>query len=560
MQFILHDYIANLREREELDAILPDLLRAMGYQIVKLAFRGEVEHGVDIAAVRKQNGSWILSLFQIKRGDIDQNNWDIGPNSVRTTLNNLLDVPFEDLTQRRLREAKREVILVHNGILRQNIKDRFDGYLQREFLSAMEYDRWDLDRLVHYAQQYLFNERILPSAEEQQLLKRTLMFIDVPDYDLVDFKKLVQSILVDTVRLHKAQRNRVFGVLRLVLAMVLHRCKEPTVNNLSPALLAHENAVLALWGWMYRNSLWERAVAEEFTQTFIRYLEVLREWIRKIAPALLVQDGLSLNASSELVEYPLRTFEVIGHLGLLVAVLYSGEQSESTAEGATQFAQLLVQTIHNNNSRHRPLLDNHAIDIFMGMHGLILAGYHEVARSWLKDLLEHLLIRWNVHKRLPELRNDIDLVIEYEATGQRPIGYTDSSSTLLYMLFELCLLFGEDELYSQYVSAFQDVGYQVWYPPSDVEKILYSQEVFGGATEVISELPEDLEKFWLDVQARHQQFDSLDFSPFERNFPVMLLIASRHFRTPVFPIWWRSLMVLFGVIKGKDTDESGEEE
>ena len=39
MLFLVQDYLASLKEREELDAILPDLLRAMGFQIVKLAFR-----------------------------------------------------------------------------------------------------------------------------------------------------------------------------------------------------------------------------------------------------------------------------------------------------------------------------------------------------------------------------------------------------------------------------------------------------------------------------------------------------------------------------------------
>jgi len=48
MGFLVQDYLRGLKERDEMDAILPDLLRAMGMQIVKLAFRGEVEHGVDI--------------------------------------------------------------------------------------------------------------------------------------------------------------------------------------------------------------------------------------------------------------------------------------------------------------------------------------------------------------------------------------------------------------------------------------------------------------------------------------------------------------------------------
>src|SRR5262245_53335132 len=114
MRLLVQDYLAQLKERDELDAILPDLLRSMGFQVIKLAFRGEVEHGVDVAATKIEQDELVLYLFQIKAGDIDPQMWDTGANSVRVTLNNLLDVPFKDLTQPKLRNVKRITILVHN--------------------------------------------------------------------------------------------------------------------------------------------------------------------------------------------------------------------------------------------------------------------------------------------------------------------------------------------------------------------------------------------------------------------------------------------------------------
>jgi len=179
MLFLVQDYLASLKEREELDAILPDLLRAMGFQTVKLAFRGEVEHGVDIAAIGREDGETVLYLIQVKAGDIDAEMWDSGRNAIRPTLNNLLDVPFEDLTQPRLREARRKAILAHNGHLRENIRERFNGYIEKTFERRMAFARWGLDDLAFRFQEYLLNERILPK-EQQRLLKRTLVFLDVP--------------------------------------------------------------------------------------------------------------------------------------------------------------------------------------------------------------------------------------------------------------------------------------------------------------------------------------------------------------------------------------------
>lgn len=537
MRFIVQDYLAHLKERDELDAILPDLLRAMGLQIVKLAFRGEVEHGVDIAAVGQEKGETVLYLIAVKPGDIDKQMWDAGPNSIRPTLNNLLDVPFEDLTQPRLQQARKKAVLVHNGFLRENIRDRVNGYIDKTFRPHMAFDRWDLDTLTDRFYEHLLNERILPK-EYQRLLKRTLVFLDVPDYDLSDFKQLIQRILPDVKRLGKPQRSRIFGFIRLILAMIRKQCQDQALDNLSPAVIAYEYALLSVWGWMWRNNFFGKPVMEEFARTYLQYIDVLSEWANKVSPAVNVPDGLSFGGTFECMEYPMRTFRVIGNLGLLATALAYMPNSEFTQQQLRQTIELLINAIQNNRSRHRPLLDNHSIDIFLGLWPLLLTGHTDFAKWWLRDILEHLAIRNQLLGRLPELRNNIDAVIEYEATDERPVGYVDSSSMLIYMLFELCLLLNAEELYLNYRAMSKDVNFQVWYPPENVEEILYSREVFEGDTEVIHGLPASFEEFRLDVQARHQ-FDRMDYSPITKGLPLILLLANKHFRTPVFPLWWR---------------------
>jgi hypothetical protein len=96
-----------------------------------------------------------------------------------------------------------------------------------------------------------------------------------------------------------------------------------------------------------------------------------------------------------------------------------------------------------------------------------------------------------------------------------------------------------EELYLNYREAFGGVSLQVWYPPENVEEIIYLREVLEGNTEVLHRLPASFEAFRLDVQARHQ-FDRMDYSPMARGLPVILLLANKHFRTPVFSFWWRT--------------------
>ncbi len=540
MRFLIQDYLAHLKERDELDAILPDLLRGMGMQIVKLAFRGEVEHGVDIAAVGQEEGETFLYLIQVKQGDIDQRMWDSGPNSVRTTLNNLLDVPFQDLTQPRLQRATRKTILVHNGILRENVKARVEGYLDQTFRPCMQFDRWDLDRLAGLFQEYLFNERML-LKQYQRLFKRTLVFLDVPDYDLSDFRQLMQEILPNVSCLRKSRRSRIFGLVRLILAMIRQQCQDQTVDNLSPAAVAYECALLSLWGWMWRNGFFGKPVLEEFARTYSQYLGVLGLKASRIMRAVQALNGLAFGGTFESVEYPLRTFRVIEDLGLLTTALVYLPASEFKRRLLPHNIELLINAIQNNPSRHRPLLDNHSISIFLGMWPLLLTGQSDFVKWWLEDILEHLAIRKRLSGMLPEFHNNIDAVIEYEATANQPIDYIDSSSTLIYMLFEFCLLLDAEDLYLKYRPVFEDVNFQIWYPPENVEEILYSREVFEGDTEVIHGLPDSFEEFRLDVQARHQ-FDRVDYSPVVKGLPVVLLLANKHFHTPVFSFWWRKPM------------------
>jgi hypothetical protein len=320
--------------------------------------------------------------------------------------------------------------------------------------------------------------------------------------------------------------------------MIHNQCEDQDFDNLSPAIVAYEYALLSIWNWMRQNNHFRDVIIEEFLRTYQQYLDVLTKWANKIASAVSLPNGLALGGTYERVEYPLRTFQVIGNLGFLTAAWAYMSNMDMTQK----YLELLIKAIQNNPSRHRPLLDNHSIEIFLGMWPLLLTGHTEFAKQWLKDIFEHLAIRKQLIGRLPELYNNIDAVIEYEATDERPIEYIDSSSTLIYILFEFCLLLDFEELYTVYRPVFEDINFQVWYPPEDVEEILYSREVHEGDTEIVNSLPVSFEDFRLDVQARHRSFDRTGYSPITKELPIILLLANKHFHTPVFPFWWRNRM------------------
>ena len=93
MKLIIREYLASLRERGELDAILPDLLSQLGLNVYSRPARGTRQDGVDVGAVGSVNGGpEKVYLFSIKAGDLTRKEWDgDAAQSLRPSLNEILD-------------------------------------------------------------------------------------------------------------------------------------------------------------------------------------------------------------------------------------------------------------------------------------------------------------------------------------------------------------------------------------------------------------------------------------------------------------------------------------
>ncbi|AUW58187.1 hypothetical protein C1T17_08795 [Sphingobium sp. SCG-1] len=67
MKLVIREYLASLKERDELDAVLPDLLTELGFTVYSRPARGTRQYGVDVAAVGPgQDGIRRVHLFSVK--------------------------------------------------------------------------------------------------------------------------------------------------------------------------------------------------------------------------------------------------------------------------------------------------------------------------------------------------------------------------------------------------------------------------------------------------------------------------------------------------------------
>lgn len=93
MKLIFVEYLASLKERGELDVIMPDLLSELGLSVISRPATGTKQYGVDVAAVGSDgDGIRKVFLLSIKPVDLRRSGWDVGPQCLRTSLNQILDV------------------------------------------------------------------------------------------------------------------------------------------------------------------------------------------------------------------------------------------------------------------------------------------------------------------------------------------------------------------------------------------------------------------------------------------------------------------------------------
>ncbi|GEM_PF-6555892 len=347
MKLILRDYLASLNERPELKNLLEDLLPYMGYRIERPDFRGVVQHGVDIIATKScSNGQRELFLFVLKQGDITNSNFDTKPQDLRPTLNNIIDVPYKDVTKKDFKKISRKtVVVVQNGFLHSNLQDRLNGIVRQFKRKKYDFDRWELPKLTDNVADYLLTDRVF-DKKIQSDLRLTLSFLEDQDYDLRHFKRIFDKSLAELIRNNSKGFERFIYQVRLIL-LVLSAHSEK--NNLSLKHLenACEYTLLKTYHWLHRQrKSKEKKWIDLFVKLWHLYCEIEIKITRKIKRLVEVEEGLAFSGSQESVEYPLRAFDLIGRLGYQI-LFWSQFYRQDTNPEVKSILQELYITLRN---------------------------------------------------------------------------------------------------------------------------------------------------------------------------------------------------------------------
>ena len=192
------------------------------------------------------------------------------------------------------------------------------------------------------------------------------------------------------------------------------------------------------------------------------------------------------------------------------------------------------------------MLDSDGVDIVLAGLCFIESKSYDSLSNYLIMLLNSLSLRKRLHHPLPEYTNNIEAVIAYYATSQRPEWYDDSSSSLIWTILELSLFGnGKEDLIQESQEFLKELRYSQWYPDDNYPSAIFAEELREGPVEVDPNLAKDDEEMRNFMQSRFKDLETSNLlsAKLEKGLEAVAFVAFRHFRTPVFPQCWRKSLV-----------------
>ncbi len=551
MKLVIKEYLTSLRERGELDALLPDLLSQMGLRVFSRPGRGTRQYGVDIGAIGKiEDSPEKVYLLSVKAGNLGRKDWDSGSEQdLRPSLNEILDVYIPTHLPEEYRNLPIDICICIGGDIEESVRvniTQYEGARKTEILQIVE---WDGDRLASWIEKYFLQENLLPEGA-RPLLRKSLALLDEPQASFRHFTNLLNSLTQEKF----VKDSQVLITLRqmnICLWILFAWARE--AGNLESTYLAAERTLLYAWETAKKYFSKQTKIAVSIKMAFYAihtvYQIILREYFSKILPYTGKKHGLSTAVhSTNKLDINLKLFEVLGRLALAGLWDYwklelAGEAKEKQGDQQHEIeilAHHLKLLIINNPTLFLPVKDDHAIDIFLAILLLSLSKKNEQdIIHWLSQLLDKATFSYQTHGMYPCIHRDYLTLLNHPEYRNDDYRREATAGSILYPMIGLwAALLKSHDLYQKVQEAkktfFAHCNFQFWYPDKNTEKHLYKNDDTHGAT--FSQLPieQDEDTFLKEVWNECAHSDAFKgLSCVKAGMWPILLVACRHYRLPV---------------------------
>ncbi|MDD2336133.1 MAG: hypothetical protein PHD01_06120 [Geobacteraceae bacterium] len=558
MRLVIREYLGMLKESEEFDALLPDLLLAMNLIPLSKAQIGVRQAGVDIAAVgNDEAGQITLWLFVVKCGDLGRRDWDSQQQSVRQSLDEVRDIYLRNNVAPEHAGLPVKIIVATTGGFKQDFEQNRAGYAATNESVGRTYEFWNGDRIAALIEEHLLNEYLLPDSARSQL-RRTLALIGDPDYDLEHFYSLLKTILIFDAGKSTSKAKKVQEFLRALVTTSLALgivCRwSAQEDNLRSAVIACERTLLWTWDTIRSLNLTKnKKISHGYVRLIDLYLRTSAEYFHKVQVHLHTRDALARyhRESALLTE---RVFEEIGFIatiGLCHLLWGVATKDKIRIEGAGIVAEALQAFLKTHRCSGSPCYDRHSIEISLGLLLLVFCNRGEHAKSWLKELTGRLMFAFVNGHWFPISTDSFDDLVAFEIDrNDVDMAKLKETSWMLPTVAQWAAALSEDQTYAHLVGlqleVLKDTCFQIWYPDSTTDEFLYrgAAHFESGISEAPVKFPPTADEMRSNMKKLRTESpvkEPVESSARKAGLPWLDLIASRHFKTPLDPAFWQQL-------------------
>lgn len=554
MKLMLTEYLRSMGERGGLDMLVANLLSQMGLTVLTTPIRGSKQYGVDVAAVGKlldEDADQTIYLFSIKSGDIGRENWDVGKQALRPSINEIVDAYLNGSILPQYKGCATVIYICCGGKIQENILHSVAGCLakeqQRDPSGLLRLRMMNGDEIANYIVKHFMSDRLV-SVNQRRLLFRCLSMAEDPDSSIMYFRRLLTALLQEG----KAVKKRIFRIYQLgvCIGLLKHNCTE--VKNLDACYQAAELALLYAWDYLKLKDMSSKKKMKKelvaFNLLWWQYVEIGQLYCEKVSA--FCEDAYFMtyacNAGCE-ADVNLRLYDVIGRLASFGAAFWwyaralcqCNDLMEPCKKVVGNVANALVGILKNNPTVRSLIRDDYAIEVGLVSVFLNQIMWGEELHRWYQCLMNQTYKNFVVGRAFPSVGLDYIGLIEHLSQShdeqyQKKVLPSSELFPVIYM-FASALKF--DDVCSDVVDIvkkfLKECDFQMWFPEPLSEDAFYTNSNNHGMQLVSQNLIEGAK--FMETVFRECDKRPLPYACAHGAFGGLILLGCRVHRCPLPP-------------------------
>lgn len=555
MKLVVTHYLRSLRERDELDAILPDLLAESGFEVLTRPRRGTRQAGVDVAAVGPnpdRDDARSLFLFTIKSGDLTREHWDTGQQAVRPSLNEVLDDYIPNRIPPHLADLPIVICVCMGGEMREDVRAQWSGFCRTNEKANVHFAEWNGDRLADLILSGMLRAELVES-EHRGVFQKALAMLDQPDVAYRHFRHLLNAIFTEP----KNQTERTRQLRKAYLCLWILFVWARDADNLEAAYRASELVLLRSWPHCDSTRLRKGPTQQErlahFDQVLkLHFIIAHLLLVEKIGPFADKRYALSMAVHSpNAVDINIALFETLGRLslhGLWLDVISAGQDeafAQAMSEGADKVLNIVIGLLNANPALAVPVRDDFAIELALFMRLADARGRLSNVADYIRAMSDHLCNGLRIRQHYPTPTTDYRDVLAHPRDRSDAYFKEHTRAGILYTFVLAWLaMIGDQEraerLRSTLLEHAPHMTHQIWVPDGRTDEVFWDGDRDHGLSVPGLPLNDSLEAVFslLNRVMNEHPLDERVSAVRIRLTPI-LLTACRHYRMPVPPHVWQ---------------------